>query len=223
MSAAVRAVVFDFDGLVLDTETPVFQAWKEAFESHGAAPLTLAEWSAEIGSHGVIDFVALLHERATRPVDLELMHAARRARHDELIAVEKILPGVVEWLDAADELGLAIAVASSSPYDWVLPNLDRLGIGHRFAHVSCRDEHVPAKPQPDVYLRACAALEVAPNEAIAVEDSPNGITAAKAAGLWCVAVPNGVTAPLDFSAADVVVPSLAALALRDAIATLTAA
>jgi HAD superfamily hydrolase (TIGR01509 family) len=182
--------------------------------------LTREEWSAEIGSFGAVDFVALLHERATVPVDLEQMNATRHARNDELIAAEQVLPGVVEWLNDADARGMGIAVASSSVYDWVHSNLDRLGIRHRFAHVSCRDDHVPAKPKPDVYLRACAALEVDPADAVAVEDSPNGIAAAKAAGMWAVAVPNGVTAPLDFSAADLVVSSLASCPLAEALSRL---
>ncbi|MCU1430126.1 MAG: family hydrolase [Actinomycetia bacterium] len=220
MSANVRAVVFDFDGLVLDTETAVYHAWREAFVAHGAAPPTMEEWAAEIGSHGVVDFVALLRERATRPFDVERMHTVRRARHDELVAAERVLPGVGEWLDDADARGFGIAIASSSPYDWVHTHLDRLGIRHRFAHVSCRDENVPAKPAPDVYLRACAALGVPPADAIAVEDSPNGIAGAKAAGLRCVAVPNGITAMLDCSAADLVVESLAACSLADALSLL---
>jgi HAD superfamily hydrolase (TIGR01509 family) len=216
----IRAVVFDFDGLVLDTETPIYRAWSEVFEAHGTTPPPIEVWAAEVGSHGVVDFVALLHERATVPVDIAAVDATRRSRHEELIAAEAILPGVVDWLDAADQRGFGIAIASSSTYDWVHTNLDRLGIRHRFAHVSCRDEQVPAKPAPDVYLRACTALRVAPAEAIAIEDSPNGIAAAKAAGLWCVAVPNPITAPLDFSAADIVVRSLTDCPLDAAIARL---
>ena len=88
-------------------------------------------------------------------------------------------------------------------------HLTRLGVRDRFGHVSCRDEIIPPKPAPDVYIRACEALGVAPREAVAVEDSPNGVAAAKAAGLWCVAVPNGITGALDFGAADLVVGSLA--------------
>jgi HAD superfamily hydrolase (TIGR01509 family) len=217
-SREIRAVVFDFDGLVLDTETPVYTAWAEAFTAHGSEPLSIDEWALEVGSARVLDLVAMLHERATRPVDVDAMHRVRHARHDALIDVENILPGVIAWLDEAEALGLGIAIASSSEVDWVQPHLDRLGILHRFAHISCRDENVPPKPEPDVYLRACAALEVDPRNALAVEDSPNGIAAAKAAGLACVAVPNQITASLDFSQADLVVASLADCTLADAIA-----
>jgi HAD superfamily hydrolase (TIGR01509 family) len=219
VTVAIRAVVFDFDGLVLDTETPVYTAWSEAFAAHGA-PLTLEEWLVEVGSEGVLDLVTMLHERATRAVDVDAMHATRRARRDELLAQETLLPGVEEWLDDAWRAGLGIAIASSSEHQWVHGHLTRLGVRDRFGHVTCRDEEVPAKPAPDVYLRACDALGVEPHDALAVEDSANGVTAAKAAGLWCVAVPNRITAGLDFGAADLVLDSLAACSLPEALARL---
>jgi HAD superfamily hydrolase (TIGR01509 family) len=215
---AIRAVVFDFDGLVLDTETPVFRAWSEAFAAHGCPPISLDEWALEVGSADVLDLVSMLHARATKPVHVDEMHRVRHARRVALVEMENILPGVIDWLDEAERLDLGIAIASSSTYDWVQPHLDRLGILHRFAHISCRDENVPPKPEPDVYLRACAALDVDPRNALAVEDSPNGIAAAKAAGLCCVAVPNQITAPLDFARADLVLASLADSTLADAIA-----
>ena len=221
MTPAIRAVVFDFDGLVLDTETPVYTSWSEAFAAHGA-PLTLEEWLAEVGSEGVLDLMSMLHDRATRAVDVDAMHATRRARRDELLAHETLLPGVEQWLDDARRAGLGIAIASSSPLDWVHGHLTRLGVRDRFGHVSCRDEEVRAKPAPDVYLRACEALGVEPPDALAVEDSANGVAAAKAAGLWCVAVPNRITAGLDFGTADLVLDSLADCSLADALRRLDA-
>jgi HAD superfamily hydrolase (TIGR01509 family) len=218
--SAIRAVVFDFDGLILETEGPVFTAWQEAFAEHGCAPLTVEEWAAEIGSVGALDIVGMLHERATRPVDEPRMHARRRARYAELIAREVVRPGVEAWFDEADSLGLEIAIASSSPIEWVGKHLGRLGLRHRFAHVACNGSGIAAKPAPDVYLAACAALRVAPEAALAVEDSPNGVTAAKAAGLFCVAVPHAITAQLDLSHADAILPSLADTSLREVIAAL---
>jgi HAD superfamily hydrolase (TIGR01509 family) len=212
----VAAIVFDFDGLVLDTETSVYTAWAEAFDAHGA-PLTLDEWCTEVGSEGVLDLDAMLQDRATRAVDLDTMHETRRARRDEMLATETLMPGVEQWLEDARACGMGIAIASSSEIEWVHGHLTRLGVRDRFGHVSCRNESVPPKPAPDVYLRACAALGVAPHDALAVEDSPNGVAAAKAAGLRCVAVPNGITAALDFSAADLVVESLAECSLGAAL------
>jgi HAD superfamily hydrolase (TIGR01509 family) len=217
MQTAIAAVVFDFDGLVLDTETPVYEAWCSVFDAHGCGPLTLEEWSAEVGTDGALDLVHMMQTRATRAVDVGAMHDARRRHRDALLERETTLPGVEQWLDDARDAGFGLAIASSSPHEWVHGHLTRLGLRDRFGHLSCRDEVVPGKPAPDVYLRACDALGVAPHNAIAVEDSPNGIAAAKAAGMRCVAVPNRITAALDFGAADLVVTSLADVTLGDAL------
>jgi HAD superfamily hydrolase (TIGR01509 family) len=148
------------------------------------------------------------------------MDESRRVRRNELLDAETVLPGVDAWLDEAERAGYGIAIASSSPHEWVHGHLTRLGLVQRFAHISCRGEGVPAKPAPDVYLRACAALRVEPVAALAVEDSPNGIAAAKTAGLRCVAVPNGITRPLDFSQADIVLDSLREASLHEVVARL---
>jgi HAD superfamily hydrolase (TIGR01509 family) len=209
VTLAIRAVVFDFDGLVLETEVPVYASWCAAFEAHGAAPPTLEEWSAEIGTAGGLDLDGWLVERATRPVDLEAMHTARRAHRDELLAGEQIRAGVEAWIDEAESAGLGVAIASSSPSEWVLEHLERLAVRHRFTHVVTAGGPLRAKPAPDTYLEACARLGADPRFALAVEDSPNGIAAAKAAGLTCVTVPNPITAGLDLSAADLRLDSLA--------------
>ena len=216
--AAIEAVVFDFDGLILDTEGPVFTAWQEEFEAHGCPPLTLEEWAAEIGTAGGLDLVDLIRTRATRPFDEAAMHDRRRVRRDVLLAGETTRPGVEAWLDEADALGLTLAIASSSPIEWVEEHLARLGLRSRFACVSCYSDGVAAKPAPDTYLAACVALGVAPAAALALEDSPHGVAAAKAAGLRCVAVPNAITAGLDLSGADLFLSSLADASLRAVIA-----
>src|SRR6476661_7321362 len=108
MTSHVEALVFDFDGLILDTEGPVFTAWQEEFDAHGCPPLTLEEWALEIGTSGGLDLVAMLRARSTRPFDEDVMHQRRRARVGELLALETSRPGVREWLDEADELGLPL-------------------------------------------------------------------------------------------------------------------
>jgi HAD superfamily hydrolase (TIGR01509 family) len=158
-----------------------------------------------------------LQSRAANAVDLDAMHARRLARHDEIIDREVIRPGIEAWLDEADALGLKLAVASSSSSSWVKGHLERLGVLNRFSHISCAENDVPPKPAPDTYLRACAAIGVEPNAALAVEDSPNGASAAKAAGLWCVVVPHAITEQLDLSHADVRVDSLAHVTIADVI------
>jgi HAD superfamily hydrolase (TIGR01509 family) len=213
----VEAVVFDFDGLILDTEGPVFVAWQEEFEANGCPPLTIDEWSAEIGTSGGLDLVELIRTRATLPFDEDAMHERRRVRRDQLLASEAALPGVHAWLDEADARRLALAIASSSPRDWVETHLDRLGLLRRFAAVACYGDGdaLAGKPAPDTYLAACAAVGVDPRAAIAIEDSPHGVSAAKAAGLWCIAVPHEITERLDLSHADLRLQSLADTTLGD--------
>ena len=215
---AIRALVFDFDGLILDTEGPVLTAWQEEFEAHGCLPLTLEEWALEIGTTGGLDLVGMMRTRATRPFDEDVMHERRRARVRELLAHETSRPGVRDWLDEADGLGLPLAIASSSPREWVEPQLEKLGLLSRFVHISCFGGALAGKPAPDTYLAACAALGVESRAAIAIEDSPHGITAAKAAGLWCIAVPHAITERLDLSHADLRMRSLADATLRDVLA-----
>ncbi len=219
----IEAVVFDFDGLMLDTEVPVYAAWCAAFESYGATPPTLEEWGVIIGTDSDDqELLDLLHARAARPVDLDEMHAERRAHRDALLAAEDVLPGVTTWIADATAAGFGIAIASSSPDDWVLGHLDRLGLRGHFEHVMCAGELRAGKPAPDTYLAACAALGVNVDRALAVEDSANGVAAAKTAGLWCVVVPNAMTRSLDLSAADLRLGSLADCSLHDAIARLGA-
>jgi HAD superfamily hydrolase (TIGR01509 family) len=145
----------------------------------------------------------------------------RRARHHPVIhALREPLPGIDDLLAQAEVAGMSCAIASSSGDDWVPMLLAQIGLEGRFAHLSIFDGTCPAKPAPDLYLRACAALGVGPDEAVAFEDSPNGIAAAKAAGLRCVAVPHEITRGLDLSAADLVIPTLDGVALNDLLARL---
>jgi HAD superfamily hydrolase (TIGR01509 family) len=217
----VEAVVFDFDGLVLETEMPVFSAWCAAFESYGCAPPTLEEWSTTVGTKSSdADLIDAIRSGAQRPFVEELMHEERRAFRDAMLAAEVVRPGVVEWIHEAEQAGIGVAIASSSPDDWVLGHLDRLGLRERFAHVVCAGGSLPGKPAPDVYLTACAALGVHSGLALAIEDSPNGIAAAKAAGMRCITVPNPVTESLDLSAADLRLGSLADCTLGEAITRL---
>jgi beta-phosphoglucomutase-like phosphatase (HAD superfamily) len=216
----IRAVVFDFDGLIFDSEGPLFTAWRETFCAYGCPPLTVEEWSAEIGTVGVLDIVAMFRERASEPFDIEEVQRQRRIRVGELLALEDVQPGVHAWLDEADALGIPCAIASSSESSWVEPRLEQLGLRSRFVHVACRCDTVAAKPAPDSYLAACAAIGVEPRDAIAIEDSPHGVTAAKRAGLACIAVPHAITEQLDLSHADLRVASLSDLTLTEAIAYL---
>ncbi len=214
-----RLLVFDFDGLILDTEAPAFEAWCEIYAEHGCT-LDPGLWAANIGTDDTFDPCRHLETLLERPIDAAAVRARRAARVAELIARQEALPGVRDYVDTARRLGLGLAVASSSDRAWVCGHLERLGLLAHFDVVRTSDDVARVKPDPALYRAALDAAGVAATEAVAFEDSPNGIRAAKAAGLPCVAVPNGVTAALDFTAADLHLPSLAALPLPVLLATL---
>lgn len=209
MPFVIRAVVLDFDGLILDTERPVYESWRWAFEQHGL-DLPVEEWSELIGRVDAWDPL----ERLSSSVAVDDRVVARRAGvRDSLLAAESVLPGVTELLADARSLDMPVGIASSSPTSWVVGHLERLGLVESFDCMACWREGVSGKPEPDLYLEAAASLGVAAAECIAFEDSMNGVLAAKAAGMRCVAVPHGLTAHLDLSSADVIVSSLADVSL----------
>ena len=216
--AMVHALIFDFDGLILDTEAPEFQAWQETYEEHNRR-LDFDVWSQHIGkASDAFDPHADLERMLGRPLDRLAIGERRRHRNRELLLRQKVLPGVVEYLSAARELDLMVAIASSSPKAWILPLLDRLGLLSAFREIVTKDDVKEGKPSPEVYELCIKKLGVLNSEAIAFEDSPNGVSSAKAAGLLCVAVPNMITAELGFEHADLVLPSLLDLSLNELIA-----
>jgi HAD superfamily hydrolase (TIGR01509 family) len=203
------AVIFDFDGLILDTESPVFEAWRVVYADAGHV-LSRDRWVQTIGTDGSgFDPLAELHELSDVPIDVEALQARRRDLRDRHIAGLDALPGVISLLDQARLRGLKRAVASSSPIDWVGMHLERLGLLDAFDAIVTREDAAQAKPAPDLYLAVTERVGVAPGAAIAFEDSPNGVHAAKAAGLYCVAVPGPMTRSLGFDHADARVESLA--------------
>lgn len=214
----VKAIVFDFDGTIADTESAVFQAWSEVYRRRGAA-LTRDEWSACIGRRGGFDAYGVLANRAPGSIapkeDLEQELSELIA---ERVSSLSMRPGVADWIRDANELGIGLGIASSSPTAWVDRHLRRLGVRDNFAVLTCCDGRFPSKPDPGSYLRACAALGADAAEAIAVEDSPNGVAAAVAAGLFCIAVPNNMTLGLPLDAADILVQSLRHVTVAEALA-----
>lgn len=217
----IRALIFDFDGLILDTETPEYHAWRAIFREHGH-DLPLEKWMAVVGSNTTtagFDPIDYLMKLMGRPLDREAIQRDLTTRQMALIAAQPVQPGVEQQIEAARRRGLKLAVASSSPQRWVVDHLERLGLLAYFDAVRTADHVQHIKPAPDLFLAACEALEVQPAEAIAFEDSPNGVTAAKRAGLFVVAVPNPLTRHGDLSHADLILGSLAEMPL-DALLTL---
>jgi HAD superfamily hydrolase (TIGR01509 family) len=211
----VRAIIFDFDGLILETEGPDYHSWRELYEAHGCS-LPLERWVGVIGTaeHG-FDPYAELEAQLGRPLDRTAIRARRRVRYAELVAREELLPGVLEWIEEARWLGLRLGVASSSSREWVSGHLHRLDLLTNVDALACREDVVRTKPDPALYLRVLDALGVCPVEVVAVEDSPNGVAAASAAGLFCVAVPNDLTRGLPLPGADLLLGSLEDMTLRE--------
>jgi len=215
----VKLIVFDFDGLILDTEVPVYDAWQEIYGEHGQA-LEFAKWAQCIGTADTFDPCVDLATLVGRALDAEDLERRHRTRTDALIAAQSLRPGVRERLEEAAALGLVLGVASSSSRVWVHGHLGRLGLLDRFQAIRCAEDVPRVKPDPALYWAVLQTLDVAPPDALALEDSPNGILAAKRAGMACVAVPNSLTARLDLGHADLVLPSLADISLTDLIARL---
>ena len=214
---AIRALVFDFDGLILDTETPEVEVWKAIYAEHGHA-YPREYWCQTIGGWGLSNFdpAAALQELTAPGLDLESLRARHRAESNALILSAPVMPGVHEILSAARRLGLRCAIGSSSERSWVVPHLTRLGLLDFFDPVITGDD-VPkgrTKPHADIYLKVLSVLRLPPHEVLVLEDSPNGVTAAHAAGLRAVGVPNPVTSLLEIDA-DLMLDSLNALPLDE--------
>jgi len=208
----IRGLIFDFDGLILDTELPDFESWQEMFVEHGAA-LPLSEWTPLIGTASSFDIYDYLEQQAGRTIDRDDVRERRRRRFHERVIEQAILPGVEACIVEAKQRGMKVGLASASSPDWVLGHLARLGLHVHFDTVKTAADVARVKPDPALYRAALDALGLEATEAIALEDSPNGIAAAKAAGLFCVAIPNVMTRDLDISAADLRLASLADLPL----------
>jgi HAD superfamily hydrolase (TIGR01509 family) len=209
--------------LILDTETSVYEAWRIVYEEHDQV-LPKDRWLTRIGTDGSgFDPLAELRARVGEALDAERIRHRRMAFHRAHIAGLEQMPGVRACLEHARAESIGTAIASSSAFDWVSGHIERLGLTHFFDQIVTIEQVGAAKPAPDLYLRATELLDVDPGDAIALEDSPNGVRAAKAAGLYCVAVPGPMTRTLSFQAADTVLASLDARPASEWIAQAAAA
>ena len=212
----IKALLFDFDGLILDTESPEANVWTQIYNEHGF-DFPFDDWVKTVGGYGISNFnpadhLSLLSEGRLDPASMRSRH---RLGSDALTLKQPILPGVTDYLHEAKRLGLKLAIASSSSHAWVDGHAKRLGIFDYFDHVICSDDvgFGRTKPNPDLYLLALNQLQVQKNEAIIFEDSPNGVKAANRAGIFVVAVPNSITSLLVLDDADLIVQSLSELPL----------
>jgi HAD superfamily hydrolase (TIGR01509 family) len=210
----IRALLFDFDGLILDTETCIYHSWQELYESFGAR-LEPSAWARQVGiitNEG--DHLADLEGLVGKPIDRSNLAPRRRQRELELINFQPACPGVQDYLQDARRLGLKTGLASSAPCSWVTGHLERLDLIGYFDIIWASDDVRQVKPDPELYLAVLDALAVTAAEALALEDSPAGVHAAQRAGIFCVAVPNSLTRLLSLGHADLCLDSLADVRLE---------
>lgn len=211
----LQALIFDFDGLILDTETPEVEVWQTIFREHGHE-LPVDEWAKTIGGYGLSTYDAATHLAQLTGLDPAPLRVRYRSESDVIIHASPILPGVLDLIRDGTRRGLRLAIASSSSHAWVDSHLARLGLADRFDRVLCSDDVAPGrtKPNPDLFLLALDQLKVQKEAAVVFEDSPNGVRAAKSAGIFVVAVPNPLTRSLGVDGANLTVNSLAGLTLE---------
>ena len=216
----IKAIVFDFDGLILDTETTDYEAWRAMYRAYGVE-LPLSMWLPIIGDASQ-DFSIDQHlaELVGKPIDRVEVRKRQRALHIEMLEDAVAMPGVEDYIHTAKRLGIEIGVASGSRRSWVVDRLDRLGLLDHFETVVCRDDvGGRAKPDPAAYIAAVENLGFSPDQALALEDSPPGVKAAKSAGLYCIAVPGPMTKNHSFHEADARLESLVDMSLQELLKT----
>lgn len=213
----IRALIFDFDGLIVDTETPAYDSWRALYQEYGHA-LALETYVECVGSTS-LRFDPLTHLQTllgkSRPLEVLPLQQRHQKNVRDILDRLDTLPGVRERIAEALEAGLHLAVASSSDSAWIDSWLARLGLAAHFSVVRTRDHVRETKPSPELFLAAAEELGVAPEEALVLEDSHHGLQAAHAAGMPCVIIPNQVTGNSDFSKAALILRSLADLALHE--------
>jgi HAD superfamily hydrolase (TIGR01509 family) len=211
----LKALIFDFDGLIMDTESPEVDGWRAIYAEYGQE-FPLQVWIRDVVGSTAANFNPAAHLAAVTGVDLDqaALHARAFTNRLEKQSMLKALPGVNDYVKTARRLGLRLAVASSSEHAWVEGYLRQLGLFDDFNVLICREDVQRIKPEPDLFLAALKALKVRAYEALAFEDSPNGILSARRAGLRVVAVPNPITKHGTIEGASLVLTSLAKLPLE---------
>ncbi len=214
---AIKAIIFDFDGLIIDTETPEVEAWHELFQRYNVA-FSFKEYSETIGKvYDDTSALDILQSKLGTPIDKVELFKEFKQRKVELIDAQPLRSGVRELLESAQSAGMKTALASSARRAWVERYLSMHRIGDYFCCIKTLEDSNLPKPDPALYLLTLESLGIRADEAIALEDSFNGITAAKAAGVFAVAVPNRMTCDFDFSQADLRLEHLTDLSLQELI------
>ena len=209
-SRMIRALIFDFDGLIVDTETPLIDSYADVHATHGVP----FDRTLSLRNVGHADYAFDPWHGFSPHADRAALELDRRTRKDARLQRQPVLPGIVSLLDAAQAGGVRIGLASNSGHVWVESHLTRVGLLERFEFLACREDAPSPKPEPDLYRLVLNRFGLRGHEAIAFEDSHTGSLAAKRANVWVVAAPNSSTAHHDFTHADLQVTSLAEVTLE---------
>jgi putative hydrolase of the HAD superfamily len=213
----IKAVIFDFDGLMVDTETPCYHAFAKVYQEYGFE-LPLPLYAKCVGtSYDEFNPYTYLSECMGESFDLALITSKFQSNYSALLADAVLRPGVEDYLKTAKETGQRIGLASSSKFSWIEPYLLRFGLVSYFDSICTGDQVQKVKPDPELYLRSLDNLKVTGPETISFEDSLNGFHAARSAGLHCVIVPNELTRTFDFEAYDLLIPSMDTMPLQEVV------
>jgi HAD superfamily hydrolase (TIGR01509 family) len=224
MARVITALLFDFDGVIVDTEVATYASWRDTYARHGVE-LELRDWLPAVGTgsstSGAFDAVAHLEKLLAKTVDRDAVIAERAQRKEELYTQAPLLPGVEARLAEARDRGLKTAIVTRNYEHRVKAHCELVGLGHAWDALVCANDE-PTRDKGEMYRDALAVFGVARDEAVAFEDSPSGVRAAKSAGIACVAVPNEITRDAPFDDADVILSSLAEQSLDDILRAVTA-
>jgi HAD superfamily hydrolase (TIGR01509 family) len=208
------AIVFDFDGTMVDTETAVYEAVRRTYAEYGL-DLAPDAWMQAAGTMWGADWVDELVAATGGVADKHEARRRNRAHATELSDLTELRPGLRELLDDARAHGIPMAIASNSASDWIEYHLERLGLTDHFAALATIDRVERGKPFPDPFLKACHELDAPPTSSVAFEDSEAGTQSAAAAGLFVIAAPGPMTLGHDLRAAHLVIDGFEGFTLLD--------
>ena len=208
MKLKPRGVIFDFDGVLVDTEWAIYQSWVKLFAREGQE-ISIETYSPCLGAgYSHWNPADYLESLTGKTYDWEIETPARQAVLEAELELMGLMPGAQELMNWCQAQHIPMAVASSSSRRWVAGWLNKLNIYDKFAGVFTRTDGYPVKPDPSLFLAARECLNVPAEDCLIIEDSENGTISAQRAQISCVAVPNRMTRHSDFSRAALVVDNL---------------
>lgn len=211
----LKAVIFDFDGTILDTETPEYKIWTDIFQDYNQI-LPIEIWVKYIGTTwGSFDPGNYLQELCNFEVNVKQIKSFAREKYFQILDVSPLRPGIEELISILINASIPIALASSSPLYWIKQHLEHRGLLEKFSFISTADEVKVVKPAPDIYIDLLNKMKMLPTDVITFEDSPNGIKAAKNAGIFSIAVPNDLTMHSNLSEANMIISSIKDISLSE--------